>query len=449
MDTATRAFVEETFGVPVCSMYGTTEVGVILADYPGRGGLRRQARRARASRCPGVRVEVQRPDGEPLRAGRDRRDHGLAARRVVPHEGPRLGRRGGLLLPRRPRRRRHHLGGVDDERGGDRGRAPQAPGRPRGGGDRRGRRPARPGRQGLHREPAAGRRRVRPRAAGVHADAPQPARVPAPCRLRARPSQDARGQDQPQGAARFRDQRARWSPRMPPDRTTAPTTGRLDVPEDHRPGPRRPPPPHRRRDHRHARALVPRGHARRHPPLRARHRRRQSALVRSGVRGGHALGRRHRAAQLSLRDEPHHLRLCRRAARRARHVGRRGLDLASARAAQRRDHDRGVAQGPDRAPDGVRGPRDPADLSRRLLQPARRAGRGRGQLVLPHRPRPGARARHQVHGREGQAAQALHGRGAGRGVPALRARGGPRRRPALLGRRARRATGCPRWRRAR
>ncbi len=63
MDSATRAFVEETYGVPVCSMYGTTEVGVILADYPGApdhvvkpGALGKPV--------PGVRVEVQRPDGE-------------------------------------------------------------------------------------------------------------------------------------------------------------------------------------------------------------------------------------------------------------------------------------------------------------------------------------------------------------------------------------------------
>ena len=35
IDTATLAFVDETFGVPVCSMYGTTEVGVILVNYPG------------------------------------------------------------------------------------------------------------------------------------------------------------------------------------------------------------------------------------------------------------------------------------------------------------------------------------------------------------------------------------------------------------------------------
>jgi acetyl-CoA synthetase len=64
MDSATRAFTEATFGVPVCSMYGTTEVGVILADYPGapdhvvRPG-------ALGKPVPGVRVEVQRPDGTP------------------------------------------------------------------------------------------------------------------------------------------------------------------------------------------------------------------------------------------------------------------------------------------------------------------------------------------------------------------------------------------------
>jgi acetyl-CoA synthetase len=63
MDGATRTFAEETFGVPVCSMYGTTEIGVILADYPGAtdhpvkpGALGKPV--------PGARVEVQRPDGQ-------------------------------------------------------------------------------------------------------------------------------------------------------------------------------------------------------------------------------------------------------------------------------------------------------------------------------------------------------------------------------------------------
>jgi acetyl-CoA synthetase len=62
IDEATRLFVEATFGTPVCSMYGTTEVGVILASYPGApdfvvkpGSLGKPV--------PGVEVEVQRPDG--------------------------------------------------------------------------------------------------------------------------------------------------------------------------------------------------------------------------------------------------------------------------------------------------------------------------------------------------------------------------------------------------
>jgi acetyl-CoA synthetase len=68
IDSATRDFVEATYGTPVCSMYGTTEIGVILADYPGapdhvvRPG-------ALGKPVPGVRVEVQRLDGEPCAAG--------------------------------------------------------------------------------------------------------------------------------------------------------------------------------------------------------------------------------------------------------------------------------------------------------------------------------------------------------------------------------------------
>jgi acetyl-CoA synthetase len=61
MDSATRAFVEQTFGVPVCSMYGTTEVGVVLADFPGAGDHAVRAG-ALGKPVPGVRVEVH--DGE-------------------------------------------------------------------------------------------------------------------------------------------------------------------------------------------------------------------------------------------------------------------------------------------------------------------------------------------------------------------------------------------------
>jgi acetyl-CoA synthetase len=64
MDSATRVFVEETFGVPVCSMYGTTEVGVILADYPGAADHAVRPG-ALGKPVPGVRVEVHGPEGRP------------------------------------------------------------------------------------------------------------------------------------------------------------------------------------------------------------------------------------------------------------------------------------------------------------------------------------------------------------------------------------------------
>jgi acetyl-CoA synthetase len=62
IDSETLAFVQDQWKVTLCSMYGTTEVGVILANYPGApdfvvkdGSLGRPV--------PGVEVEVQRPDG--------------------------------------------------------------------------------------------------------------------------------------------------------------------------------------------------------------------------------------------------------------------------------------------------------------------------------------------------------------------------------------------------
>lgn len=58
IDTETAEFAESTFGHPVCSMYGTTEIGVCLVNYPGapdfvvkRGSL--------GKAVPGLRVEVQ------------------------------------------------------------------------------------------------------------------------------------------------------------------------------------------------------------------------------------------------------------------------------------------------------------------------------------------------------------------------------------------------------
>jgi acetyl-CoA synthetase len=62
IDGDSHAFAEHTFGTRLCSMYGTTEVGVILANYPGAEDFAGKPG-ALGKPVPGVRVEVQRPDG--------------------------------------------------------------------------------------------------------------------------------------------------------------------------------------------------------------------------------------------------------------------------------------------------------------------------------------------------------------------------------------------------
>ncbi len=68
MDSETAAFVQQTFGHPACSMYGTTEIGVVLVGYPGApdfvfkpGSL--------GKAVPGGRVEVQDAQGRPCPPG--------------------------------------------------------------------------------------------------------------------------------------------------------------------------------------------------------------------------------------------------------------------------------------------------------------------------------------------------------------------------------------------
>jgi len=68
IDSDSMDFTERTFGTRLCSMYGTTEVGVILANYPGAedfvskpGALGRPV--------PGVNVQVQRLDGSACASG--------------------------------------------------------------------------------------------------------------------------------------------------------------------------------------------------------------------------------------------------------------------------------------------------------------------------------------------------------------------------------------------
>ncbi len=68
IDPATLEFIDQTFHVPACSMYGTTEIGVVLVNYPGAddyvvkpGSLGKPV--------PGLKLQVQKPDGSPTEPG--------------------------------------------------------------------------------------------------------------------------------------------------------------------------------------------------------------------------------------------------------------------------------------------------------------------------------------------------------------------------------------------
>ncbi|MGJ7505286.1 MULTISPECIES: acyl-CoA synthetase [unclassified Variovorax] len=68
MDSETEDFVRTTFGQPVCSMYGTTEIGVILVNYPGAADF--QVKRGSLGKpIPGGRVDVQNPEGKTCPTG--------------------------------------------------------------------------------------------------------------------------------------------------------------------------------------------------------------------------------------------------------------------------------------------------------------------------------------------------------------------------------------------
>jgi acetyl-CoA synthetase len=68
IDPATLEFIDQTFHVPACSMYGTTEIGVVLVNYPGAsdhvfkpGSLGKPV--------PGLKLQVQKPDGTAAEPG--------------------------------------------------------------------------------------------------------------------------------------------------------------------------------------------------------------------------------------------------------------------------------------------------------------------------------------------------------------------------------------------
>jgi acetyl-CoA synthetase len=62
MDPDTEEFARATFGRPVCSMYGTTEIGVILVNYPGAADFGVKPG-SLGKPVPGVKVEVHDSEG--------------------------------------------------------------------------------------------------------------------------------------------------------------------------------------------------------------------------------------------------------------------------------------------------------------------------------------------------------------------------------------------------
>lgn len=64
IDPATLDFIQHAFGAPLCGMYGTTEVGVVLSNYPGAADFTVRPG-SLGLPVPGVEVQVQRPDGSP------------------------------------------------------------------------------------------------------------------------------------------------------------------------------------------------------------------------------------------------------------------------------------------------------------------------------------------------------------------------------------------------
>ena len=69
MDTSTWDWIVEAFGRAPCSMYGSTEVGVLIANYPGYAG--HEPRRGALGRpMPGMEVAVLDEHGQPCPVGR-------------------------------------------------------------------------------------------------------------------------------------------------------------------------------------------------------------------------------------------------------------------------------------------------------------------------------------------------------------------------------------------
>jgi acetyl-CoA synthetase len=68
LDSASEDFFMDKFGVPICSMYGTTETGVILASYPGYEDFRVKSG-ALGKPVPGWKVAVINDEGDEVPPG--------------------------------------------------------------------------------------------------------------------------------------------------------------------------------------------------------------------------------------------------------------------------------------------------------------------------------------------------------------------------------------------
>jgi acetyl-CoA synthetase len=64
IDPATLDWIDATFGVDACSMYGTTEIGVVLVNFPGAEDFTVKPG-SLGKAIPGLELQVQRPDGTP------------------------------------------------------------------------------------------------------------------------------------------------------------------------------------------------------------------------------------------------------------------------------------------------------------------------------------------------------------------------------------------------
>ena len=200
MDATTWDWIEQALGLTPCGMYGSTEVGVIVVNYPGFDGY--QVRRGALGRAaPGWEVGiVDAATRQPVPAGEPGE---IAVRRkgewfLVKDRGWMDAE--GYIRPRRPLGRRHHLGGLDAQRARDRASAPGASGGAGGRGHRRPRRAPRSCPAGLDRR-APRRRRAGRRTAGARTRPSGAPRISATGSLRRRVASHARRQGRPPRAS--------------------------------------------------------------------------------------------------------------------------------------------------------------------------------------------------------------------------------------------------------